>query len=64
MARPYDKQSFDAFTPTGSGHRTDEIFPPQAVPEHVARYEGRPPYMTDALQQAKLQKKGAEYGPL
>ena len=62
MARPHDKQPFDAFTPTGSGRRTDEIFPPQQVPEHVARYVGRPPYVTDEVTRQKLRKKGAEYG--
>ena len=62
MARPYDKQPFDAFTPTGSGRRTDEMFPEGQVPDHEARYEGRPPYMTTEEQRAKLRKKGAEYG--
>ena len=64
MAKPFDKQPFDAFTPTGTGPRTDEMFPPAAVPDHEAHYTGRPPYMTDAATQAKLKKQGAEYGPV
>jgi hypothetical protein len=64
MGKPFDKQSFDAFTPTGSGPRTDDVFPPGKVPDHVARYPGVPPYLTRPDQQAKLRKEGAEYGPL
>lgn len=64
MAKPFDKQPFDAFTPTGSGHSVEDMFAAGNVPDHEARYKGRPPYMTDASEQAKLKKKGAEYGTL
>lgn len=60
MAKPFDKQPFDAFTPTGSGAPTDAIFPPQSVPDHVARHEGLPPYMTTPTQQERLRKRGGE----
>jgi hypothetical protein len=60
MGRPGEHRTFDAFTPTGSGKATDEEFPPQQVPEHVARYVGKPPYMTTAHEQARLAKEAGE----
>jgi hypothetical protein len=58
MGKPYDRISFDAFTPTGSGPPLDKVFPKPDIPPHVARYKGRPPYMTDAATQAHLRRKG------
>jgi hypothetical protein len=64
MGRPGEYRTYDAFTPTGSGRRFKDVFPPQDVPEHKARYTGKPPYVTDAQQRSKLRRKGAEYGTL
>ena len=58
MGRPGQYRTFDAFTPTGNGRRFKDEFPPHDIPEHRARYAGRPGYMTNAEQQAKLRKKG------
>jgi hypothetical protein len=58
MARPFDRISFDAFTATGSGPTINDLFATPRIPAHVARYAGRPPYMTDAATQARLQKQG------
>ena len=58
MARPFDLVSFDAFTPTGHGARFTDLFTAPSFPAHVARYVGRPPYMTNPAQQAHLRQRG------
>lgn len=58
MGRPNQYRNFDEFTPTGSGRRLRDEYPPHDVPAHQARYKGRPRYMTSAEQQAKLRRKG------
>jgi hypothetical protein len=58
MGRPFQYRSRDAFTPTGSGPRIKDVHDAQDVRVHKAHYAGRPPYMTDAAQQAKLRRQG------
>ena len=58
MGRPFDRISFDAFTPTGNGPSLSDLFASTRIPPHVARHEGRPPYMTDAATQARLRRQG------
>ena len=58
MGRPFDRISFDAFTPTGHGESVNDLFTAPRVVPHVARYAGRPPYMTDAATQARLRRQG------
>jgi hypothetical protein len=57
MGRPFDRKSFDAFTPTGSGQPFNQEFPAAPVPAHAARYT-RLPYLTDAATRAKLRRRG------
>ena len=58
MAKPFDRISFDAFTPTGSGPRMADLYPPHPFPPHVARYRGRPPYMTTNAMREELRRRG------
>jgi hypothetical protein len=59
MGKPFEKQGFDAFTPTGSGPPFDALFPRQAP----GGAPGPSSILTDAATQRRLRKRGAEYGP-
>jgi hypothetical protein len=58
MARPFDRISFDAFTPTGNGASVAREYGTPRVPPHVARYAGRAPYMTTRREQERLRRQG------
>ena len=58
MGRPFDRISFDAFTPTGHGPSVNDLFATPRIPPHVARYRGLPPYMTDLATQDRLRRQG------
>lgn len=57
MGRAFDRRSFDAFTPTGSGASFRDLFAPPRVPKHRARYRF-PHYLTRALARARLRRRG------